>query len=56
VTILGWLGLIKGVLIIAFPRFVRSYSRPIFEGKGLQYFPYAAAVVGLVFGYFGFVR
>jgi hypothetical protein len=56
VTILGWLALMKGVLIIAFPRFVQGYSKPIFEGKGLQFFPYVAAFVGLVFGYFGFVH
>ena len=56
VTILGWLALIKGILIITFPRFVQSYSKPILEGKGLQSFPYLAAFVGLLFGYFGFVR
>ena len=56
VTILGWLALMKGVLIIAFPRFVQNYSKPIFEGKGLQVFPYVAAFLGLVFGYFGFVH
>ena len=56
VTILGWLALMKGVLIIAFPRFVQSYSKPIFEGKGLQLFPYVAAFAGLLFGYFGFVH
>jgi hypothetical protein len=56
VTILGWLALIKGVLIIAVPRFVQSYSKLIFEGKGVQFFPYVAAFLGLVFGYFGFVH
>jgi len=56
VTILGWLGLIKGVLIIAFPRLAQSYSKLIFEGTGLQLFPYVAAFVGLLFGYFGFVH
>jgi hypothetical protein len=56
VTVLGWLGLMKGVLIIAFPRFVQSYSKLIFEGNGLQFFPYIAASVGLLFGYFGFVH
>lgn len=56
VTILGWLALIKGILIIAFPRFVEGYSKVILEGKGLQFFPYAAAFLGLLFGYFGFVR
>lgn len=56
ITILGWLALMKGVLIIAFPGFVHSYSKPIFEGKGLQVFPYVAAFLGVVFGYFGFVH
>lgn len=44
----------KGVLIIAFPSFVQSYSKLIFKGKGLQFFPYIAPLVGLMFGYFGF--
>lgn len=56
VTILGWLALTKGVLIIAFPRFVQRYSKSIFEGRGLQFFPYVAIFMGLVFGYFGFVH
>jgi hypothetical protein len=56
VTVLGWLALMKGVLIIAFPGFVQSYSKLIFEGKGLQFFPYVAAFIGLLFGYFGFVH
>jgi hypothetical protein len=55
ITIMGWLALTKGVLIIAFPEFVRSYSKPIFAGRGLKIFPYVAIVIGLLFGYFGFV-
>jgi len=55
ITIVGWLALAKGVLLIAFPEFVRSYSRPVFTGKGLKAFPYIAIVLGLLFGYFGFV-
>ena len=55
ITILGWLALVKGILIIACPRFVQSYSRLVLQGKGLQVFPYIAACVGLLFGYFGFV-
>jgi vacuolar-type H+-ATPase subunit I/STV1 len=56
INILGWLALMKGVLIIAFPGLVHSYSKAIFEGRGLQVFPYVAAFLGLVFGYFGFVH
>lgn len=55
ITILGWLAMLKGVLIIACPRFVQGYSKPIFEGRGLRLFPFIAAFVGLLFGYFGFV-
>lgn len=55
ITVLGWLALVKGVFIIAFPRFVRSYSELILKGKGLQFFPYIAALLGLLFGYYGFV-
>jgi hypothetical protein len=54
ITILGWLALLKGVLLIAVPRFVESYSRLIFKGMGTQFFPYVAAFVGILFGYFGF--
>lgn len=55
ITILGWLALIKGVLIIAFPEFVYRFSEPIFKGRGLRIFPYIAIFIGLLFGYFGFV-
>jgi hypothetical protein len=48
VTILGWLALLKGVLIIAFPKFVQSYSKLILEGNGPQVFPYAAAFLARV--------
>ena len=56
ITIIGWAALIKGILLIVAPRFVQSYSRPMFEGKGQQFFPYLAAFLGLLFGYFGFVH
>ena len=55
ITIIGWLGLIKGVMIIAFPKFVLAYSKPFFEGRGFRIFPYIAILMGLLFGYFGFV-
>lgn len=55
ITIMGWLALTKGVLIIAFPEFVRSYSRPMFADRGLKIFPYVAILIALLFGYFGFV-
>ena len=54
ITIIGWIALMKGVIIIAFPKFVHRYSKLIFEGRGFSIFPYAAILMGLLFGYFGF--
>lgn len=56
ITILGWLALIKGVLLIVFPGFVQGYSRPFLGERGLMWLPPAAAVLGLLFGYFGFLN
>lgn len=56
ITILGWLALIKGVLIIAVPKLVERFSRMIFSGRLLQWFPYIAALLGFLFGYLGFVH
>ncbi len=55
ITIMGWLALIKGVLIIAFPRFFQSFSKPFFQGKVFGILPYVWISLGLLFGYFGFV-
>lgn len=55
ITIIGWLALIKGIVIILFPNFVHRYSKPIFVGTGFRIFPYMAILIGLFFGYFGFV-
>jgi hypothetical protein len=55
ITIIGWLALIKGIVIILFPNFVHRYSKAIFAGTGFRVFPYMAILIGLFFGYFGFV-
>jgi len=55
VTLVGWLALIKGVLIIAFPRFVQRHAGLLLKSWGLKVFPYVALFMGLLFGYFGFV-
>ena len=56
ITIIGWLALLKGVLIMVVPQFVHSVSVPMFTGWGLRIFPYAGVCLGLAFGYLGFVR
>lgn len=55
ITIVGWLALIKGILIIAVPQFIYGLSEMIFTGLGLRMFPYVGILMGLLFGYFGFV-
>ena len=56
ITIMGWLALIKGVIIIAFPKFIQRLSEPFFSGRGLKVFPYITLLLGLLFGYLGFGR
>jgi hypothetical protein len=55
ITILGWLALVKGICLIAFPQFVHSLSERMFTDLGARIFPYAALCLGLLFTYFGFV-
>ena len=55
ITILGWLALLKGIVLIAFPQFVRTLSEQMFTNFGPKIFPYATLCLGLLFAYFGFV-
>ncbi len=56
ITIIGWLSLIKGFFIIAFPKFIQRLSEPFLTKKALMIFPYVTLSLGILFGYFGFVR
>lgn len=56
ITIIGWLALTKGVLIIVFSKFVHRLSKPFLTDRALQIYPYVTLLVGLLFGYFGFFR
>ncbi len=55
ITILGWLALVKGIFLIAFPQFVQSLSERMFTDLGSRVFPYASLCLGLLFAYFGFM-
>lgn len=51
VTIVGWISLFKGIMLIAFPQSISSFSRMYTNTRvwgGLM------IAVGLLFGYFGF--
>ncbi len=53
VTIIGWLALLKGVLIFLAPKFLIKLSASILKKTNL--IGLCAIILGLVFGYFGFL-
>lgn len=55
VTILGWIALIKGVMLLAFPTTFVGMTKSWVSGKNLNAFAFVVVALGLVFGYFGFV-
>jgi hypothetical protein len=55
VTIIGWVALIKGVLLFAFPTTLIGLTKPFVNRKYLNVIAIVAIILGLVFGYFGFV-
>jgi uncharacterized membrane protein HdeD (DUF308 family) len=55
ITILGWLAMVKGICLIAFPQFVHTLSERMLTDSGAKIFPYATLCLGLFFAYFGFV-
>ena len=52
ITVIGWIALVKGLSLIAFPGMLPSF-KPIF--KNTKYFGFLVLALGLLFGYFGFV-
>jgi uncharacterized membrane protein HdeD (DUF308 family) len=50
IAIVGWLALIKGIIMIIFPQYVHRLSGLIFTGLGLRMFPYVGILMGLLFG------
>ena len=56
ITVIGWGALLKGVAIIVMPQVVHRASAPLLAGWAATVFPYVAICLGLLFGYFGFVR
>lgn len=52
VTLIGWIALIKGVLLVAFPQAIGSFKPVV---KNQQVIGMLMIVLGLVYGYFGFL-
>jgi len=55
ITIIGWLALFKGIILIVCPQFIRGISETMLAGQGTIIFPYTAFCLGLLFAYFGFL-
>ena len=53
ITILGWVAVIEGVLFIAFPKPMIKAGKKISRNE--KVWGVFALIVGLIFGYFGFV-
>ncbi|MFP4640295.1 MAG: hypothetical protein ACOC02_04830 [Guyparkeria sp.] len=56
VTLVGWLALAKGLLLITVPRQVIALSRRLYRGSVVTVYPWAIALLGLLFAYIGFGR
>lgn len=55
VCIIGWVALVKGVLLLAFPKFFKFF-KPMFASENFNRFLMSTVLVlGLVFAYFGFL-
>jgi len=55
VTIIGWMALVKGIILLAFPQFFDIF-KPMLKSENLNKFMLPLVLIlGLVFGYFGFV-
>ncbi len=55
VTIIGWIALIKGVMLLAFPSTLVGMTKSWVNAKNLKTFSVIVIALGLVFGYFGFI-
>ena len=52
ITIIGWVALIKGVMLVAFPQFISYFKNWYKNTRAWSIFIIA---LGLLFGYFGFL-
>ena len=54
ISIIGWIALIKGILLLTFPKFI-TIVKPIFDSeKSLRVLAVLVILIGIVFAYLGF--
>lgn len=54
ITIFGWIALIKGIVLIAFPQMFSNYKNTISNKENQKYLIVIMLILGVFFGYFGF--
>jgi len=54
ITIFGWLSLLKGIILIVFPRLFTGYTSTILKAENQKYILMLILIMGGFFGYFGF--
>jgi membrane-bound ClpP family serine protease len=54
ITLIGWAALIKGVMLLAFPGWFEKF-KPWYKKENLRKWGYIVLIVGLFFGYYGFM-
>ena len=56
ITIIGWIALIKGILLLTFPKSM-VFFKPMFQLENLYKFLAPLVILfGLIFAYFGFIK
>lgn len=54
ISIIGWIALIKGILLLTFPKFI-TIVKPVFDNeKSLRILAIFVMLIGIVFVYLGF--
>lgn len=54
VSLVGWIALLKGVMILALPKSL-DWFKPLLKGENMTIMGMLVVIIGLVFAYFGFV-
>ena len=55
VTIVGWLALLKGFSLLVFPKSMMKFSASFIKKKNWLPYSLFVLVLGLIFGYYGFL-
>lgn len=54
ITICGWVSLIKGIVLIAFPQMFSTNKTPILKAENQKYILVLLIILSVFFGYYGF--